>query len=746
MENLIDKKEKFVILELQKEKEVFSMEQKYFDVFYMPGESPVFCYRSGMLVYEEKFMDGTLLAQGYNAAGYPLNVLTNCPTRLNPMRFREPFAFNLEINGRCIDYDLDFVDFTTEKTEQNLHAMLTLDSRLVPVRLQVHTILDGTQMFTRYITIENLSDEALTVSRMAVMAGGIEAMDMIPRTYNLNPSTYYSVGYFDNDNWGREGEFNWHVLEPGVTDIDTRFYRNRYRHPFMVVRNNVDGTLYFSQIAWSAGCRYTLDLKVVREDAHKDFIAPSLSFKAEILGHNPILVLKAGEVFTTPEVHMGAIQGDLDDAVNEMHAHVRTSVLNLPEADPSDCLIGCGMGAEHDMSVECSKAYIDQFAEMGGEIFIIDAGWQNPPHKEMAWLQYNGINRPDPDRYPNGLAEVSDYCHAKGMKFAMWVEIERIGTQSNIFTEKPEWRVPNVYGKPWGENQFLLDFTNPEAAQWAEDELARIITEYKLDLLRVDYNIGPNDYFNVRDISGEGIKECVSLRHFQAVYRMYENLKKRFPNVLFENCAGGGGRTDLGIMKAFHHTWVSDWQKMPHSVMITSGMTMVLPPERVDRLFAGMGCHSFGSFDAHMRNVMLGHMSLNVVTSMYSEANPLQMEFIKHSVQIYKDFIRPILPTCKIYHHTPEVYKAVEEGKMVLEIASPDGAKGAMTVFTLSGTADKVISVMPRGLDAGRTYRVTMDNTGETFTVSGRDLKMQGLTVGIPTSMASELITFEAIE
>ena len=725
------------------------MKQKnydYFDVYYQPGESPVFCYRSGMMVYEEKLWNGTLLSQGYNAAGYPLDVLTNCPTRLDHLRFREPFAFNLEINGRCIDYDLEFVDFTTEKSEQDIHAVLTLDSRLVPVRLQIHTILDGTQMFTRYITMENRSDEPLTVSRMAVLAGGMESMDMSIRTYDGKPETYYSVGYFDNDNWGREGEFNWHALEPGITDIDTRFMRNRYRHPLIFIRNNIDGTMYFSQIAWSGGCRYTVDHKVVREASDKGFMVPALSFKAEIMGHNPILVLKAGEMFTTPEVYMGAIKGDLDDAVNEMHAHVRKSVLNLPEADPSACLIGCGMGAEHDMLVEDSKAFIDQMAEMGGEVFIIDAGWQNPPHEEMKWYDYNGINRPNPDRYPNGMAELSDYCHKKGMKFAMWVEIERIGAKSNIFTEKPEWRVPNVYGGPWRDVQYLLDFTNPEAAQWAEDELARIITEYKLDLLRVDYNIGPNDYFNVRDISGEGIKECVSLRHFQAVYNMYQNLKKRFPDVLFENCAGGGGRTDLGIMKAFHHTWVSDWQKMPHSVMITNGMTMALPPERVDRLFAGMGCHAFGSFDAHMRNVMLGHMSLNVIAPMATTPNPVQMEFVKHSVQLYKDFIRPMLPTCKVYHHTPEVYKAAEEGNMVLEIASPDGVKGAMTVFTLSGTADKTITVKPRGLDAGRTYRVMMDNTGEVFTVSGHELRRHGLMISIPTSLSSELITFEAVE
>lgn len=726
------------------------MKQKnydYFDVYYQPGEAPVFCYRSGMMVYEEKFFNGTLLSAGYNAAGYPLNVLTNCATRLDPTLFREPFAFNLEVNGQSIDYDLTFVDFTTEKTQENIHAVLTLDSKVAPVRLQVHTVLDGTQMFTRYIVIENLSDQPLNISRMSVLSGGLEAMDMQMRTCDLDINRYYSIGYFDNERWGREGEFNWHPLTPGMTDVDFRFNRDRYRHPLLFVRNNVDGTIFFSQIAWSGGCRYTVDYRAVRECAHKNFTAvPPLAFKAEINGYNPLLILRPGEIFTTPEIHMGAIKGDLDDAVNEMHAHVRKSVLDLPEADPSACLIGCGMGAEHDMSVETSKAFIDQFAQMGGEIFIIDAGWQNPPHEEMKWAPYNGMNRPDPDRYPNGIVELSDYCHSKGLKFAMWVEIERLGEYCDILKNKPEWRAKNVYGEFWQPKNGFLDFTNPEAAQWAEDELARMIEEYKMDLFRVDYNIGPNDYFNMRDTNGNGAKECVALRHFQAVYKMYQNLKKRFPHVIFENCAGGGGRTDLGQMKAFHHTWVSDWQRMPHSALITNGMTMALPPERVDRLFAGMGCHAYGSFDAHMRNTMLGHMSLNVVAPAATAPNPVQMEFIQHSVQLYKDFIRPILPTCKVFHHTPETYKVEQEGSMVLEIASPDGGRGAMTVFTMPGVNDTAVTVRLRGVDTGRKYRVTLDNDGSSFVADGKDLRMNGLILDIPCSMSSELVLFESID
>ncbi len=711
-------------------------DHNFFDVFYQPGENPVFCYRTGMAVYEEALINGSFVAQGWNAAGYPLNVLTNCPSRIDPKRFAEPYAFNLEVNGACIDYDLKFVDFNTEKTEKDIHAVITLESNLAPVRVKVHTLLDGTAMFTRFLEIENISDKPLNISRMSIIAGGMEVMNRTPMTYSNDIEKFYSVGYFDDDSWGREGDFAWHDLAPDTLSFETRFNRARYRHPLMFIRNNVMGTMWFAQIAYSGGCRFTVDY-----NAKKESNVSTLAFKAEIAGYNPLVVLGAKESFTTPEAHMGVVNGDLDMAVNEMHAHARKSVLNLPEADPSACLIGAGMGAEHDMGVECSKAFIDQFKEMGAEIFIIDAGWQNPPHREMEWLPYNGMNHPDPDRYPNGISELSDYCHEKGMKFAMWVEIERLGEYSPEFQSHPEWRINNTYGE---QAKGYIDFTNPEAAKWAEDELARIIEEYKFDMLRVDYNVDHRDYHAMKPLA-QGGKEYVALRHFEAVCKMYQNLKKRFPNVLFENCAGGGGRTDWAQMKAFNHTWVSDWQKNPRSITITNGMTMALPPERVDRLFAGMGCHEYGNFDSHMRNTMFGHMSVNVVAPAITYANPEQMKFIKHSIQLYKDFIRPFLPESKIFHPTPEAKETLKQGYSMLEVAAKDSTRGIYGVFTLSESKDKEVSFTLKGVDLSKTYKVTYDNSGYSFTATGAELYNKGLTVKIPSSMSSELITYEAI-
>ena len=309
---------------------------------------------------------------------------------------------------------------------------------------------------------------------------------------------------------------------------------------------------------------------------------------------------------------------------------------------------------------------------------------------------------------------------------------------SGIHEIHPEWFSVNPFGEA---SPKYLDMSIPEVAEWAESELERIITEYDLDLLRVDHNVDYTEYFGIRE-NESGLPECVTLRHVNAVYRMYENLKKKFPNVIFENCAGGGGRTDLGMMKNFNHTWVSDCQCAPYSVLITNGMTMALPPERVDRLFAGMGCHNFGSFDLQMRNCMLGHMSLNVIAPPDAKINSEQMKFVRHSVEVYKTFIRPFLSEAKVFHHTPDLKK---DEFAILEIASPDSSKGAIAVFALANIKGEK-AIRAKGANASKNYKVTLDNDGVSFIVSGRDLKQKGIVVNIPSPMSSELVLYEEVE
>ena len=141
-------------------------------------DSSIICYRSKSLVYEEEFTGGALISAGYNGAGYPLNVLSNFPSRTDTRDYTEPFAFNVEIDGQSVDFGLEFVDFKVEETEGSVKSVLTLKSTVKPVIIKVNTVVDGSQMFTRYLEIENLSDLNLNLSRLSLISGALEDVDL----------------------------------------------------------------------------------------------------------------------------------------------------------------------------------------------------------------------------------------------------------------------------------------------------------------------------------------------------------------------------------------------------------------------------------------------------------------------------------------------------------------------------------------------------------------------------------------
>ncbi|MBS6475257.1 MAG: alpha-galactosidase [Clostridiales bacterium] len=704
------------------------------DVYFQPGENPVICYRSGLTVYEEAFGGSTLYSCGWNTAGYPLNVLSGCPSRMQRQDFRRPCTFHAELDGVSLDYGLLFSGCDMQETEKGKLVKVKLTSTLKPVEITVVTRLDGTSILSRHLELKNLSERPMALSALSILSGGVEIMQGLSRMCGASPRELYSLGYMDNDETAYEGDFNWHSLPGDVTAFGGRYTRGRHRYPMFMLRNHVMGTIMTAQLAWSGGYEFAFDL-----NAHPENDWSKLSLSADITGNTPLYQIAPGETFVSPALEIGMLHGDLDDAVNEMNQHLRRSVFTLPAADASDCLIGSGMGAEHDMSVETTKSFIDQMASIGCEVFIVDAGWNCPPGAQGDWYRRAGDWTPDPNRYPNGISEIRDYCHMRGMKFGMWMEAERIGELTAVYREHPQWLTTH----PDGRKGVLLDLTLPEAAQWAENEIARVISEYQLDLFRIDYNVMSDELFA---LSSSSERECLSVRHTNAVYSMYERLKKRFPHVIFENCASGGGRCDAGMMRFFHHTWVSDNQIPPYSQRITNGMTLALPPERVDRLAAGMGCHRAASLDFHMRNVMLGHISMNVFSPRDAKTNPDQLKFIRHSLSVYKNFIRKFLPNSLIYHHTPESASFRSGSFSVLELASCSRDRAAITVLTPCTPASDTCTVFPRGLDPAPQYRVVFDNTGCEYTASGRELAQQGILVRIPCALSSELLLIEKIQ
>lgn len=714
-------------------------QSNFSDVYYIPGEEPVFCFRTGLTVYEERFSRGRLTVSGWNTAGYPLNVLGAFPTRMSPDVVAEPEAFKLDVNGCSCDTGMDFEGFEVSPEGDKKHAVLILKSRRHGIKVLVNTVIDGTGCFERYLEITNETDAHAAISRLAPMSGAVESFDIPAYNVGIETDKIYELGYFDCEFHDWEGDFLWHGLGNDVTSFGGRYSRLRYRSPMFMLKNNLTGNVMISQLAYSGGYRFSFDHRAHYLDRYS-----TLGFSAEIDSFRPLYVLRPGETLKVPSVHIGMIHGDPDDAVNKMHEHVRKSVLCLPEASRENCTVCSGIGPENDMTVETTKRAIDQMCAAGAEAFIVDAGWYVSPSEGTAaelWWQKAGDWHFAQDRYPNGISEISDYARSKGLKFGLWMEPERIGRDSALYEKHKDWFTIRPDGK---RSDGFLDLTRDEVREWCENEISRVIEEYRLDLFRLDQNVEAGEFFHVNDDTG--IRECMALRHVEGFYKLYGNLKKRFPDVIFENCAGGGGRCDLGMMRFFDHTWVSDNQVPPRSLLVTNGMTMMLPPEKVDRLVAGMNCHTAGSLDFHMRNAMLSHMSLNCFGPKDCQMNDEVFGFVKRSTDLYKSFIRPILPKCRIYHHNQDTREILKNGICAIEEALPDGSRGVIGVFTVNGKPDGGAVIRPKGVRPGKRYAVTFDNTGDRAVVPGIEMLRDGLFVRIPSALSSELIVYSEID
>jgi alpha-galactosidase len=278
-----------------------------------------------------------------------------------------------------------------------------------------------------------------------------------------------------------------------------------------------------------------------------------------------------------------------------------------------------------------------------------------------------------------------------------------------------------------------------------EHEIDRLITEHQLDFFRLDYNIGnvgPAGYH-----LHAGFAENIYWRYYEALYAIYERLRARHPDVIFENCASGGARSDPGMLRYFNHTWITDWQIAPRSFSITNGMTLALPPERVDRLLGmGQSGQRAATLDFQARLLLFVHPTFGWFHLKDYRPNPLQLARVRHMIQIYKEFVRPFHATSRIYHHTPVLEGFDPHGWGVLELAARDRKRAIAGLFRLSDPADPEYLLRFRGLDRGRHYSVTFDNSGDRVLVDGLTLTTTGLPIRLDSALTSELLIVEAQE
>ncbi|MFL6557729.1 MAG: alpha-galactosidase, partial [Bacillus sp. (in: firmicutes)] len=284
--------------------------------------------------------------------------------------------------------------------------------------------------------------------------------------------------------------------------------------------------------------------------------------------------LKPQAAFQTPEVVMVYSNQGLNGMSQAFHSLYREHLVQAQwKKAVRPILINNWEATYFDFTEEKLVNIAKSASELGIELLVLDDGWFGKRNDDTSSL---GDWHVDLDKLPGGLESLAQKISATGMKFGLWFEPEMISPNSDLFSEHPDWAV-GVPGQHYtlGRNQLVLDFSRPEIVDYLYEKMSDIIKKTNLAYIKWDMNRNITEAFSQKlavHQQGEFFH-----RYILGVYDLYERLTREFPHVLFESCAGGGGRFDPGMMYYAPQAWTSDDTDAIERLKIQYGTSFAYP-------------------------------------------------------------------------------------------------------------------------------------------------------------------------
>lgn len=285
-------------------------------------------------------------------------------------------------------------------------------------------------------------------------------------------------------------------------------------------------------------------------------------------------VLKPGDCFTGVPAAVGVERADFSRAMAALTRYRRR--IRRPNADNENlpvifndymnCLFA-------DPTMEKEIPLIEAAAKAGCEYYVIDAGW----YAEGSWWDNVGEWLECRKRFPNGVREATDLIRSYGMVPGLWLELEVMGIRCPLVEKVPQDWFFIHHGKPMQDrSRYQLDFSNPEVRAFADGVITRLVEEYGIGYIKMDYNIDAG-MGNEReaDSPGDGL-----LRHQRAYLDWLQDTFHRYPDLVIENCSAGGLRTDYAMMAIHSLASSSDQEDCREYSTIAANAPSACTPEQ----------------------------------------------------------------------------------------------------------------------------------------------------------------------
>lgn len=337
-------------------------------------------------------------------------------------------------------------------------------------------------------------------------------------------------------------------------------------------------------------------------------------------------LLKPGEVFESVKASV-SLGTSFDEALDEMTEY-RRRIINNNESNKKLPLIfndymHCIWA---DPTEEKMLPIIDKAAQLGCEYYCMDAGW----YADDTWWNSVGLWKEKRKRFPDGIKKVFDYVKSKGMVPGIWLEIEVMGIECPILDEFDDDCFFMRHGKRVvNRGRYLLDFRNEKVRRFATETVDRVVNEYGAGYIKFDYNVTTGVGTDYNTVSfGDGL-----LEHNRAYLEWVRSIKRKYPELIMENCASGGMRMDYAMLAECHLQSVSDQSNYINTAYIAAAAPTAVIPEQAGIWACPVKNNTADETAYLMANAMLQRLYISGRIDMLDDEN---FGLVKEAADLYK--------------------------------------------------------------------------------------------------------------
>lgn len=376
--------------------------------------------------------------------------------------------------------------------------------------------------------------------------------------------------------------------------------------------------------------------------------------------------LEKGESFVTPEAVLVYSDNGFNSMSQSLHDLYRNRLMRGEWRDKARPILLNNWEATYfDFDEEKLLKIASKAKEVGVELFVLDDGWFGARDDD-----YRGLGDwfANTRKLPDGVPGLADKVEALGLKFGIWVELEMVNKDSDLYRAHPDWLIgaPDRF-ECHSRHQHVLDMSRDEVVDYLYGCMDKLLSESKVSYIKWDMNRYMTEPFG-RELPCDRQGEFMH-RYILGVYKLYDRLTKKFPHVLFESCASGGARFDPGMLYYAPQTWTSDNSDANERTKIQYGTSYMYPivsmgshvsavpnhqMSRTTKLSTRASVAYFGTFGYEL--------DLNLLNAEEIEEVKKQVSFMKEHrelIQLKSDFYRLISP----FEHNETAWIVVAKDK-----------------------------------------------------------------------------------